>query len=118
MELHRVQLLAELRELLLGVPGYREVHVVAAQKQVLADGDALELQLARFLRNRNQRQVRGPAPDVDNQDQIAGFDSLPPIWIAVNPGVERRLRFFEDRDLGIPGGFCGALRQLAGRGIE
>src|SRR5579871_3918137 len=45
VQLHQVELGALGAELLLQVTGEREIDIIAAQQDVLADGDALELQL-------------------------------------------------------------------------
>ncbi len=50
VQLHRVELGSLGGELLLEMTGEREVHVVAAQQDVLADGHAVELQFAVTIR--------------------------------------------------------------------
>ena len=47
----------------------REVHVVAAEQQVIADGDALEPELAAARARRDQREVGRAAADVDDQHE-------------------------------------------------
>ena len=47
----------------------RDVHVVAAEEQVLADGDTLEAQLATARPRRDQREVGRAAADVDHEDE-------------------------------------------------
>ena len=57
----------------LGKTGHREIHVVAAQQQVFADGDALQLQLTIAFGDGDQSQVCGAAADIDDQNQITWF---------------------------------------------
>ena len=85
-------------ETLLDVPGEREVQVVAAQQQVVADRHAVKLQVARLLvlAHADQREVARPPADVANQDFLPRRDPpTPVVRVPVDPGVERRLRFFE-----------------------
>ena len=63
--------LVPFRKLLLEMPRQREIHIVAAEQDVFAHGDALELQFACLLGHRDQREIGGAAADVDHQDQIA-----------------------------------------------
>ena len=60
----------------------REVHVVAAEQDVLADGDALERELAIRARHGDQAEVGRAAADVADEDQVAdrrrGGASRPP----------------------------------------
>ncbi len=46
MKLHCIQLRASFRELLFGKTRHGQIHVVAAEQQMLADCDALQLKLA------------------------------------------------------------------------
>ena len=55
-----------------------QVHVVAAEQDVLADGDAGQLQCAVLLGDRDQRQVRGAAADIDDEDDVADLDLVAP----------------------------------------
>ena len=97
---------AELIELraLLGKPlrhhaGERQIHVVAAEQNMLADRDAFQRQFAALVRDRDQREVRGAAADIDDQNQIADRDLLTPVRMAFDPGVEGGLRLFEQDDV-------------------
>ena len=49
----------------------REIHVVAAEQDVLADGDALEAQLAVLLGHGDQAEVGRAAADVADEHEIA-----------------------------------------------
>ena len=46
--------------------GEGEIHVVAAQKDVIADGDARQHELPRFFADGDQREVRRAAADIAN----------------------------------------------------
>ena len=84
----------------------REIHVVAAEQDVLADRDALERQVAVPLADRDQAEVGRAAADVADQDEIADLDPPPPaVAERVEPGVERRLRLLEQRDV-LEAGSC------------
>ena len=52
--------------------GQGEVHVVAAQEQVVADRLAHEAQLALLLDGLDEAEVGGAAADIDDQAEIAG----------------------------------------------
>ena len=56
----------------------REVHVVAAEQDVLPDGDALEREIAVALRDGDQAEVRSPATDVADEDQVSDGDAAAP----------------------------------------
>ena len=71
MQLHGVQLGSFGGELLLEMPGQRQIDIVAAQQNVFAHGHALERQFSGLLGHRDQREIRGAAADVDHQNQIA-----------------------------------------------
>ena len=51
--------------------GEREVHVVAAEQDVLADRDAMQFEVAFALDHRDQREVGRAAADVDHEDDVA-----------------------------------------------
>ena len=61
--------LARRRQLLLDERRQREIEVVAAEQQVLADRDALERQLVVLDAGANQAEVGRAAADVADQDQ-------------------------------------------------
>ena len=83
--------------------GEREIDIVAAQQNVIADRDAVEAQFAVRFGDRDQREIGGTAADIDDQDQVAHGDALAPIGVAFDPGVEGGLRFFEQGDVLIAG---------------
>jgi hypothetical protein len=80
----------------------RQVHVVAAQHQVLAHGDARERgQSTRCGFHADQRQVGRAAAHVGHQHQAAAFQlrgQLPALQR--QPVVERGLGFFEQMHFG------------------
>ena len=59
------------RELLGDEARQREIDIVAAEQDVLADGHALELQFAGVLGDGDQGEIGGAAADIDDQDQVA-----------------------------------------------
>ncbi len=74
--------------------GQRQVHVVAAEENVIADRDARQNKLAGLLGHGDQRQVGGTAADVADQHRVADLDLVAPAVLArVDPRIERRLRF-------------------------
>ena len=98
MQLHGIDAGAFLRKLIGDQSGQREVHVIAAEQDVFADGHAFERQLALLFRNRDEREVRRAAADVDDQDEVTELDALAPVLVAIDPGVEGCLRLFEKGD--------------------
>ena len=80
--------------------GQGQVHVVAAQEDVLADGQPREDQVAPFVADGDQREVGRSAADVADQDDVADLDLLAPLLaLGGEPGVEGGLRLFEQRDV-------------------
>ena len=118
VQLHRVELGPFGGQLLLQMPGQREIDIVASQQDVLAHRHALQRQFSGLLGNRDQREIRGAAADVHHQNQIAHRHALAPIGMPLDPGVERGLRLFEQQQILVAGFFGGFQRQLARHGIE
>ena len=82
---------------LLEQPRQRQIHVVAAEQDVLADGHALERQVAIALVHRNQAEVGGAAAHVAHQHEVAHLHALAPgVALRGEPRVERRLGLFEE----------------------
>ena len=52
--------------------GQRQIHVVAAEQDVLADADALEFEVAGDVGHGDQAEIGGAAADVAHQDDVAG----------------------------------------------
>ena len=112
--LPRVKLLALGRQLAGHHMGQRQVHVVAAQQNMFAHGDAVQFQLAALLQHRNQRKVAGAAAHVDDQDDVAGLDLFAPApAAALNPVVKRGLRLFKQCQRGVAGSAGGLGGQFA-----
>ena len=105
----------------------REVHVVAAEQQVVADGDAGHLEgrragAARAARDADEREIGGAAADVADEHQGVAVgareEGLDPLGSsAIHVVVERGLGLLEQahREAGARGGREG---QLAGDLIE
>ena len=105
IELHGVQLVFFCGELRFHCPREREIHVVAAQQDVFADGDAFQAKLAVFFGDGDQGEVGGAAADIDDEDQVADLDLLAPVGLAFDPGIKCRLRLFEQDDVLVAGLF-------------
>ena len=88
----------------------RQIHVVAAEKQMVADGDAMKLDLAvGSPSNADQSEIGCAAADVANQNFLAGRNKLlPVVLMLVNPGIKRGLRLFNQHHFG-QAGPCGGL---------
>ena len=106
--------MALLLEPVLNEAGERQIHVVAAEQDVIANRDALERQIAVVLAHQNQAEVGRAAADVADQHEVAGPQLPPPaIARAIDPGVAGRLRLFEQGHPGEPGDLRRAQRQRA-----
>ena len=116
-QLPRIGLRALLRELARDDVREREVHVVAAEQDVLADRHAMQFEIAVALDHRDQRQVGRAAADVDAQDQVADLH-LPPAAALLDPAVQRGLRLLEQRHPRVAGGARGLGRQFARGRVE
>ncbi len=107
------------QQLLRGAHRQRQVDVVAAEQDVLADREPLERKLPLVLANADQREVAGAAADIDNQDHVARLDlRAPRVARALDPGVERGLRLLEQRHVREPRlrrGLYGQLARLRNR---
>ena len=97
----------------------REVHVVAAEQDVIADRDALEREVAVVLADGDQAEVGRAAADVAHEHQVADAKlPAPALARAVDPRVEGGLRLLEQRDVREAGVGRGAKRQLARLRVE
>ena len=93
--------------------GQSQVHVVAAEQDVLADADALQRQFAVPFGDGDQAEVGSAAADVADQHDVAGLDLGAPLLAGLRrPGVERRQRLLQQDRLAEPGG----LGRLGGQG--
>ena len=100
--------------------GQRQVHVVAAHKQMITYGESLQNQFARHLGDADEREIRGAASHVAHQQLIAQLQlPAPTITHIRQPGVDGGLRFFQQHEgLGQAcgqGRFMGQLPALASK---
>src|SRR5207249_2328709 len=73
----------------------RQVHIVAAQKNVIADGDTRELKIAVFLNDADERKIGCPSADIHDENDVSQFDLLAKTVSGLfQPRIKRRLRFF------------------------
>ncbi len=100
--------------------GQGQVHVVAADQQVISHGHAAQHQFAAFLGHGHQREVGRAAAHVADQQRIAQLQGPPPAVAAIGqPGIDGRLRLFQqDQIVGQAGGQRRLAGQLAGAGVE
>ena len=107
----------ELRaELRFHQPGERQIEIVAAEQQVLADGGAREIDAVAFAGDADQAEIAGAAADVADQHHLAVEEQLAGAReIVGDPGIERRRGLFEQRELrdaGFGGGGDGQLARF------
>ena len=104
-ELPRIQILA-----LCEMVRKREVHIVAAKQDVIANSHACELQFTILFCYGNQREVGCASADIHYKDDVSDFDTFSEsVAHLLDPGVECRLWFFEQRHIVKPrlgGGLC------------
>src|SRR5205814_10136609 len=78
----------------------REVDVVAAEQDVVADREPREREPSFLLAHRDEREVARAATYVHDEDDVAGPERLAPfLACTLHPRIERRLRFFEERQI-------------------
>lgn len=96
-----------------------QIHVVAAQQNMLADRHPHQFQGTVAFGHGNQRKVGGTAAQVDHQDDIAKLDLLaPPFPSGQHPVVQGRLRFFQQHQMPQADRLRRFGGQFAGGGIE
>jgi hypothetical protein len=99
--------------------GQRQIHVVAAEQDVFADADALQLQVAGDIGHGDQAEVGGAATDVAHQDDVARRHRIAPLPAGSRgPGVEGGLRFLQQRDVAQSGGLRRFGRQASRHLVE
>ena len=97
----------------------REVHVVAAEEDVVADGDAAQRERAVLLGDGDETQVGRAAADVADENDVADPHLPSPCFArARDPRVAGGLRLLEEHDVLEPCFAGGAHRQLACRRVE
>ncbi len=116
--LARIQARALFGEPLRHGAGQGQVDVIAAQQDVIAHRDAVEREFPGLLGHRDQGEVGGAAADIHHQDQVAHLHALAPVRVALDPGVEGRLRLLQQSDVAVAGLFGGFERQFARHRIE
>ena len=93
----------------------RQVHVVAAQHQVLAHAGAGDVRLAPLPRHVDQAQVGGATAHVAHQHPLRlGQRCFQRAAVAPEPVIKHRLGLFQQTQLGQPGQARRAQRQRAG----
>ena len=96
LQLPRVDAVAFPLEALLHDAREREVHVVAAEQDVIANRDALEREVAVVLADQDQAEIGRAAADVAHQQQVADAELPPPeLARAVDPRIAGGLRLLE-----------------------
>ncbi len=87
------------------VMGQRQIHVVAAEQQVVSDRQPLQAQFPVSVVQADQREVGRAATDVDHQHHVAsGHQVTPVVFGRRKASIHRRLRLFQQHELvGKPG---------------
>jgi hypothetical protein len=115
--LQRIQLLAGPRDdALLDDLRERQVEVVAAEQQVIADGGAREPVAARV--DIDQREVGGATTDVEHEDALARRELALRRLATRDPRIERGLRFLQQRNILQPRLSCRLQGEVPRRGIK
>ena len=92
--------------------GQGQVHVVAAQHQVVAHGHPLKAGPGLFLNRGNQRKVCGATAHVAHQNGLAGPQLLlPGGGVVGDPRIKRRLRLFQQCQVFAQPGAAGGLHR-------
>jgi len=88
--------------------GKRQIHVVAAQKNVFPDANPLELQRAMIVGDGNQAEIGGSATNITDQDNVPRTNQVAPFPTCLrDPCVKCRLRFLQQSDFAEAGGLRG-----------
>jgi hypothetical protein len=98
--------------------GQRQVEIVAAEQDVIANRDTLETKIAAVIAHFNEAKVCGAATDVTDEHALARIHHLAPVCLMlVKPGIKGCLWLFEKCHMqaGVFGRFHS---QVAGDGIE
>ena len=91
VQLPGIDALARGFKLLLQKARQRQVHVVAAQQDVVTNGDTFQCQFAVLFGNHDEAEIRSAAADVAHQNQVADFDSAAPGISLISQATRRRL---------------------------
>ena len=96
-----------------------EVHVVATEQEVIADGNAAKRQLAIVVFDHDGAEVGRAAADVADQEDVARTELLRAMHRrCLHPGVERCLRLLEQVHVRQPRRIRGSHRELPRRRVE
>ena len=96
-----------------------QVHIVPAQKDVLAHRHPRQHQLAGVFAHGNQRQVGRAAAHVAHEHDVADLDLLAPAFPAgIDPGIEGSLRLLEQGKVLQTGRPCRLNGQFPGHRIK
>ena len=105
--------------------GDGEIDIVAAEQEVIADGDAADggKRRAGLAGDFEEGEVGCAAADVDDEDVAAVFGELGPegggVGVGFEPAVEGGLGFFEEADVFGESGFGGGIEgEALGDGVE
>ena len=85
---------------------------------MITDGDALQVEVAAFVGDFDQREVGGTATDIADEDELAGGNPVAPVFVVgLQPGVEGGLWFLQQGDFepSLLGGLHG---HVAGHRVE
>ena len=117
--LPRVELLAGPGKCVFQRGGQSQVHVIAAEEQMVADGDPAETEIVPLGLHLNQTEIACPAADITDEDELVCADvALPVLSVVEEPGIERSLRFLDQGDA-LQAGVAGRLhRQFPGHFVK
>src|ERR1051326_8980750 len=97
----------------------RQIHVVAAEKNVIANRKAREWEIAILFSDGNQGKIRRPAADVHDENDVADVDLFAETVARLfEPGIQRGLRFLQQRHVLKTRVTCCLHRKLSSRGIK
>ncbi len=95
-ELPIIQRLTRFLEFLSQGVGKRKIHIVAAQKNVSSDTDALQFQITVLLRNCHQTEIGGASAYIAHKYNVSRrYVRAPIITRGIEPGVKCGLRFLK-----------------------
>ena len=96
-----------------------QIHIVAAEKQVLPDRNSFQRELSGLPCHCDQAEISSAPADIAHQKQIACADLLSPFGALIfQPGVKCGLRLLEQGDLTEASEACGFQGETSGDFIE
>ena len=100
-------------------PGQRQIQIVAAQQQVLADGRARKFDAVAIAMHFDQREIAGAAADIAHQHQLPVEKALLRLRQMIgDPRIKRGRRLFHQREFFDSSGMRGLHGQLARLFVE